>query len=277
MSITKHTVFVGIPCLDGKINTALSGFLRVLDSLSLQPEFPFTFLHVTVAGREPVEYARNCIVHTFLEQTTADYLWFIDNDVVPSKTSLRIFEADADIVTGRCFIWRHDDDGKPQLYINSFELAPTPEGEVFLQPLKPLDRHDVIKDAQAAGTACLLIKRRVFEDPRMRLDPAWTDIYGTEHHLEEDRGKPSYAPPFFRSLRKPNGQVYIGEDIDFTRRACALGYTMKVHLAASFGHRKVIDLDGVALLYAQWLESNGDRTAAAEAAEALQGCEASRE
>jgi hypothetical protein len=252
----KRSIFVAIPCLDGRINTALSGFLRVLDSLSLQLDYPFTFLHGTMPGCSPVEYARNCLVRRFLEMTTADYLWFIDNDAIPSPSSLRIFEADADMVTGRCFIWRHDDEGRPQLFINSFVMDRRPDGNMNLQPVKPRDAYDVIKDVDAAGAACLLIKRRVFEDPRMRLDARWTDIYGNSHDLDDERGRADYAPPFFRSLHKPNGHVYLGEDIDFTRRARNLGYTLKVHLGASFGHHKAIDLDAVATLYTQWLDAS---------------------
>jgi hypothetical protein len=261
-----RTIFIGIPSVDGNINVALLGFLSILDALTLNESYPLAFIRRTMPYTTPVEYARNRLVRCFLEDTSADTLWFLDADVVPTLSSLRIFETDADLLTGRCFIWRHELEGQPQLFINSFDLAVDPKGQPCLEPIRPVDASDVVKDVEAAGTACLLIKRRVFEDPRMLLESRWTDVYGGEHDLDEDRNEPDWAPPFFRTSRKPNGQVYLGEDIDFTKRARALGYTMKAHLAASFGHRKMVDLDGIAALYGNWLErTNTERAAAAVA------------
>lgn len=257
----KRSVFVAIPCVDGNINAALLGFLSLLDAFTLDGNYPIGFIRRTMPQTEPVEYARNRLVRCFLEDTSADALWFLDNDVVPTFSSLRIFEASADLVTGRCFIWRQELDGQPQMFVNSFDLGVDPKGQSCLEPIRPATADDVIKDVEAAGAACLLIQRRVFEDPRMRLESRWSDVYGVEHDLEEERGTANYAPPFFRTGRKPNGAVYLGEDIDFTKRARALGYSLKAHLGAGFGHRKLVDLDGIAALYANWLQQTAGRVA----------------
>ena len=248
----KRHVFVAIPSLHGRINTALINFMSLLQYLSLTEQLPFVFNTQILSFTHPIEYARNCLVRTFLEQTEAEYLWFLDDDVIPTETSLEMLAVDADIVSGRCFIWQHRAGETPRYFVSAFERGETED--VTFDTVKPTSDQDVVKDIDAAGAACLLIRRRVLEDPRLRLATTYTTPEGQVKDLADEEG---HAPPLFRSVYKPNGERYWGEDLDFVWRARALGYTAKVHLGAAFGHYKEVDLDQVGALYARKLEAAG--------------------
>jgi hypothetical protein len=113
---------------------------------------------------------------------------------------------------------------------------------------------DLVQEIDAAGAACLLVRRRVLEDRRMWLPTAYATADGHARDLGDEMEDPEWAPPVFRCWRKPNGHIYRGEDIDFVWRARQLGYTARVHLGAVFGHVKRIDLNQVGELWARQIE-----------------------
>ena len=230
---------------------SLHAFLMALYATHGDPQARFVFSHHILPGIAPVEFARNHLVQHFLERTRADYIWFIDDDVVPTATSAEMLKIDADIVSGRCWIWREDEHSGTRFHVSSFQRDDHPPHR--FRTVKPSDPDDVIKDVDAAGAACLLIKRSVFEDPRMRLDPVYTTPEGETKSLDDEPGPPA----FFRTVQKPNGERYWGEDIDFVWRAKQLGYSAKVHLGASFGHIKEMDLGSVAEMFARSMQGAG--------------------
>lgn len=247
----RQRVLVGIPSLQGQVTTHLMEFVWMLQALGASGELPFDFQLRVVPFAGPVEYARNRMVGAFLRESTADRLWMIDDDMLPTRSSLAMLAVDADIVTGRAFIWRHQDGGVPGFFVGAFEALPG--DPVRFASIRMDGSSGVVREVDAAGAACLLVRRGVLEDSRMWLSTRYTGPDGAERDLAvEDYGNP-YAPPLFRSLRKPNGEVYWGEDMDFVWRARTLGYSVRVHLGAVFGHAKTIDLEQVAALFADKL------------------------
>ena len=101
-----------------------------------------------------MDNARNTIVKDFLE-TDYDYIWWIDDDIVPPFETLdRLIQADKDVIGAVCFSMKSEN------------------GEYFPYPvtLRYNDerRYQVyygsgIEEVDAIGGACVLVKRRVYE------------------------------------------------------------------------------------------------------------------
>jgi hypothetical protein len=257
-------LFIAIPSLSGTTTGGLMEFVSTLQVMSLTGKLPFTVQFQVQAGTSPVEYARNRLVRTFLEHTRAEYLWFIDDDMVPTPSSLAMLFVDADLVAGRAFAWQHRPGGVPRYFISAFRASTrTP---VEFSTVTAAGPDDLIQEIDAAGAACLLIRRRVLEDRRMWLPTAYTTPEGDAHDLAGECGDEEWAPPVFQCWRKPSGQVYRGEDIDFVWRARQLGYVARVHLGAVFGHVKPIDLEQVGQLWARQIEDRLEHAPARGAA-----------
>jgi hypothetical protein len=95
---------------------------------SSDPAFGYQF-SITVAPEiSPVHYARNLLVGIFLKETNADFLWFIDNDMMPDESSLEILNTDADIASGRCLATRPSEHGI-DLAVTAFSTRNPATGE----------------------------------------------------------------------------------------------------------------------------------------------------
>ena len=102
----------------------------------------------------PLDVARNRCVKEFL-RTNYDYLWWIDDDIVPPKNALdRLLMADKDIIGALCFSMRYE------------------KGEAFPYPVAlkrdasggyAVHYGEDIEEVDAVGGACVMVKRRVYE------------------------------------------------------------------------------------------------------------------
>ena len=137
-----------------------------------------------------VYIARDNIVKRFLENPDADYLWFVDSDIICERETLNAMIADdKDIVTA-VYPFKMDIGGIVgiDLELNSVQLndivAEDAEGNY----------KGVIKLIRRCGMGCCLIKRKVFEDVMEKYNTCFTP-------LQE-----------------------LGEDYTFCERARSLGY-----------------------------------------------------
>jgi hypothetical protein len=221
-------------------------FLTLLERLGMQPDYPYKFSWQIMNGLRPVEYARNRLVGAFLKNTKAERLWFIDEDMLPTQTSLELLDVDADIVAGRAWAFDHPNGNRgPSLKLCIFDYNKL--GDYKFNPVVPENGSSVM-DVTAAGTATMLISRAVLEDPRMNLPGAYTGLDGIVHSVDVEREADDWAPPVFRTLYKPNGHILRGEDLDFCLRAHELGYSIKAHVGSEFGHLKEVNLNDVAAM-----------------------------
>jgi len=258
----RRKVLIAVPTLTCRISAPLglwitSLMLRSRSDSSL-PLFAVHFEPSVI----PVEYARNRLVGAFL-RSDLDAILFVDDDMVPSSTAELMFQSKADMVAGRA-TGISDREGSPKLLITAF-IGQDDEG----QAMRPKD----LRSAQfidGAGTGCLLVSRKVLEDRRMWGPLTYTDIKGREKTLEGP-DSPDFAPPIFMPQRKPNGQWIRGEDMDFTFRATALGYTLEWIPQALFGHYKQVDLLAVEEImdrayrggvesFSEWVKAGNDST-----------------
>lgn len=243
----KRDVFVAVPTTTGRVTVGIAHFLNTLERLSLVADYPWRFQWQVVNGRRPVEFARNVLCGIFLEKTKAEKLWFIDEDMVPTESSLQLLDLDADIVAGRAWAFDHSapEAGKePSLRLCLFHY--NRNGDFKFNPIVPKDGDSVLPIV-AAGTATMLISRKVIEDRRLWLSDEYQGLDGNTHRCSDDRGD-DWAPPIFRTQYAPNGRILRGEDLDFCLRAHELDYRVLADVTAQFGHLKELNIDDVAML-----------------------------
>jgi hypothetical protein len=243
----KRDVFVAIPTLSGRTTVGITHFLNVLERLSLSPDCPWRFSWQVVNGRRPVEYARNVLIGImFNKSPNAEKLWFIDEDMIPTETSLQLLDVDADIVAGRAWAFDASAPGRdPALRLCLFDY--NKNGDAKFNPIVPQEGDDVLPIV-GAGTATMVISRRVLDDKRMWFSDEYESVDGKLYKCSTDVGTDDYAPPVFRTVYAPNGKILRGEDLDFCLRAHELGYQVRAHVGSQFGHLKEINIDDVAML-----------------------------
>ncbi len=198
-----------------------------------------------------VAIARNHICKVFLEQTTADWLWFIDTDQTFDPDILERMVASADPVERpilSALIMAERDKQYP--------ISPACIGFDDATPPNPCT-YDGIPAVQhwpvgATGSGCVLIHRSV-------LAALWAQY--KDHPF-----------PFFEYARwertMPDGSIVpgvLGEDYTFALRAAHLGFSCWVDTTIEAGHVKARTLTS-ADFYAQSPELARQRFAATPAA-----------
>jgi len=226
-------VMVGIPTLSGKIPIDLMQGLH--DAMASTGHS--VLLHYE-RGSTPVDLARNKICKQFLE-TDCDALWMIDDDTIPPANFAELLSVDADIVTPIIVGAQPMPDGRLGLFNVAYIQNPAGDWRTMDWEV----RDTGVMDIDAAGTGCILIKRAVIEDPRMRLPGHFVDVFGKDRVLEE-----TDPPALFEIKRKPNGEWLSGEDLTFCDRAKKLGYSIRLHTGVVCGHIKEVDLKSILLV-----------------------------
>lgn len=158
---------------------------------------------------------RNQIVRTFLEDHTADWLWFIDDDMTFEPDILdRMVESahprDRPIMGALCFSITDDFKAVPTIYVRR------PDGGVGRVPDYP--RNAVIKGL--TGTGCILLHRSVLE-----------------------RMGEAYEAPWQWFSYGQLGTEIIGEDITFCLLAQEAGFPIHINTSIKCGHVKPIVVD----------------------------------
>lgn len=233
----KSGIFVAVPSVDGKVNFSIAmAFGRIMAS-NFMPDCPFRFTIHTEIGKKGIDYARNCIVKTFLEQSDADWLVMIDADqVVPENFWQLCTVRDSDVVTALTPVWVGNMDPECMLRVNNYGVdaehrcynLPIPDGSIK-QPYR----------VPIAGTGCIAIRRRVFAPRPLGLgDAPFYFTYG------EDR------------------KVRGGEDVNFSVDCNRAGFVVAVHPGVWFDHIKEMPLKQIESYYQarHKMESEGRQT-----------------
>lgn len=213
----KPSIFVAVPTEDGWVHfTHPLMFGRAIGSNAV-PECPFQFVVHVEPGKKGPDYARNCIVQTFLQNSDCDWLMMIDDDQgVPDNFWQLCLVADADIVAGITYVWVGHMDPEAMLRVNNYNIDG--EGQCFNLPA-PGDEVKQPYRVPIVGTGCIAIRRRVFA-PK-------------PHGL-------GHAPFYF--THDENRKVRAGEDINFSVDANRAGFTLAVHPGVIFDHVKEMSL-----------------------------------
>jgi hypothetical protein len=192
-------------------------FVQQLAFKTIDSECPYFFKVFMPNDLSPIEWARNQCVRAFLEDPYYKKLWFIDSDQIPPFNALDLLDYDVPLCSGMTYIWsaeQFDDEGfykPPYMKINAFDYRP--EHDDFTSKL-PTNNGSVF-ECDAAGSACLVIRRDVLE---------------------------TIPEPWFRTIRDPYGKTLRGEDLDFGYRCTKMGYRTLYVPRVQFGHIKEADL-----------------------------------
>ena len=150
MTNEKPSVFISVPCYDGKINHELT--LRLIQ-WSHDPNFTCTIKFYPYLA--PLDNARNLAVKDFLEGYW-DRFFHCDNDIVPPENCItELLKVDKDIIAPLCFTIKHDDDNTPF----TIPVAMKYDENHQYRPYYGKGIEEV--DAMTGGA--FLIKREVFE------------------------------------------------------------------------------------------------------------------
>lgn len=174
-------------------------------------------------GGPRVAATRNEVVRRFLKETTCEWLWWVDCDMVLPPNALDMLLAQADpveapIVGGLCFAGGRTTI-KPTIYQFRWEEV---DGVKQLHSDLALSYPDnACIEVGGTGAACLLTHRSVYEAIEAELPPS--------------------PLPWFQD-QVISGQDF-GEDIVFCLRAKTVGKRTWVHTGVKVGHRKMHVLD----------------------------------
>lgn len=230
----KELILISLLTYSDSVNVSFLWWIDNIRKLNDDPNHPRIYEIMYVPGLRPVAYARNVAITNFLNHSTADKMWFIDDDLVPTDSSLNIFNSNADIVSGLYYLLLMEGQTPT---ISSAIYHKDVSGFKQIEPNNYKGQSPVIS-IDAAGTGTLLISRKVAEDPRMMLTKDYMSAEGEMVTLRDDE-----ALPIFRTLAKANGSEERSEDIDFVWRAKQLGYSVEGVLDSRFLHKKEMLLD----------------------------------
>lgn len=191
---------------------------------SQDPNFPFFFALSIVQDAKPAVYAHNIAANQFMKMPMFDWMWIMADDMVPNLTLMyqleELLNTDADMIGCSVRIWNSKD--KIIAMVNGKKLSERKyRFSDFQEQEEPFY-------TDANGTGGLLIHRRVFEDPRMKI----CDEIDSEH-----------PAAWFMDEYAQCGYREHGHDLQFTDKAVTLGYKILCVPAAICGHIKAIDLN----------------------------------
>jgi glycosyltransferase involved in cell wall biosynthesis len=145
----RKKIFICVPNMGSVVPDLVRNLVYWSHSKNYYVGIPFM-----LEGIFPLDAARNRCIKEFLE-TDADYLWWIDADIVPPLDALdRLVTADKDIIGATCFSMKND-NGRHFPYPVTLRYNKDRKYEVHYG--------NGIEQIDATGGACVLFKRKVYE------------------------------------------------------------------------------------------------------------------
>jgi len=187
---------------EGTIRTELS---VVLNELLLQDKYKVL---IRYPNDKPITFNRNEIVKSFLK-SPCDYLLMIDDDVVPPLGILNLADFQKDIIGALCFAFTHN-------MVVPIAWNRRADGQYWLSDL---DGNDGLQKVDAVGTGCIMISRKVLENPWWQNNGGW-----------------------FKNEYDKTGHKKEGNDLAFCRKAEDLGYKVYTHTDYICSHIVPMDL-----------------------------------
>lgn len=221
----KKHILIAIPCETSQVHVPVAVFATEAMRQNKKRSCPYEFSVAFLVGKKPTELARNILITQAINKKDVDAIWFIDSDMVPSENSFELLNIEGDIVAGIAPIFTTNDMNRPPFTWNLYKRVKGTSHRDFIpiglnggQPM----------EVDGVGTACMVISRKVFMDPRMWLAP---------EPIGEEK---VYA--LFQWPRNAAGETLGTDDLDFCRRARDLGYTIIAAPNIKWGHLKELDL-----------------------------------
>ena len=199
MGVDKMKILIGVPVHRPIEFKVFESFIR-LANLRGKHQYEFTFVHNSL-----VYDARETVVESLLK-SNCEALMFIDSDMTFHPQSVELLERhNRDIVTAKAF--KRVEPYQPCFYTKVEMHGTEPHME------SPIGYGEGLLKIQGCGMACVLIKRKVFEE---------------------------MEAPYFFPIPK------LGEDLAFCLKAQAAGFEFYCDTTLQFGHlgwREVMEAD----------------------------------
>lgn len=206
--------------------------------------------HLPISSGANIVTARNTVVRKFLEETNAEWLWWLDSDMVVEDTTLDRLLTSADakerpIVGGLCFALLKGD---------AQEIVPTLYGFSQAQTMVRYNGfpEDQVVQVVGTGSACILIHRSVFTT---MLEMRWDEereaafLASTGGPSGRTIGSAVFPPPWPWYAETITGTKWgdvISEDLTFCLRAAQAGFPVHVDTSIEIGHVKPVVIDKAA-------------------------------
>ncbi len=213
--MTERHILVGLACPRGVEPEVWDWLTRLLPA-----RLGHTLQIARVDGEAEIAWANNQLVQKLLRGDWT-HLWFVAADMRPYPQTHTILEATADVAIGVSFVVEPD-PLVPQFTHLWPNVSRSDDGLRF-PPLKWDELADGPLDVDGGGMHCTLVRREVFESPRVRTDGgAW-----------------------FRTRRDAFDRRMLTDDADFCWRAKQAGFSVRAYPGALSGHVKTCDVGGV--------------------------------
>lgn len=200
VSKPQKGVYIAIPNYRGTVVTALAGWL-----FSLSPSPDETF-YLDAVAMQPVDSCRNEIVHRFLSDSKLEWLFMIDDDIVPWPTILDMRLKGHLVISGLTYITK---SGVPIVC----GISERRGNNVLFGGFKEAQGDPI--EVVGVGAGALMIHRSVLEKMR---------------------------PPWFRFTYKYDGRRAQGEDLYFSKKARKAGHTLWLDTTCPCGHVHASDI-----------------------------------
>lgn len=151
----------------------------------------------------PLDYARNVIRKTFLEERH-DFLLSIDADIVPPEATIELADLDLDVVAPVCYVFKEEGEGIIPMALK--------RGKDGWQVIGHLERNQLV-NVDCAGAGCLMIARRVLE-----------------------------RVPLFRFVYDDDGMLFTDEGFEWSDKVKEAGFDIFVFTNLVCQHFKTVDL-----------------------------------
>lgn len=187
----------------------------VVHKIMLLMQDPRYKLHIIMPYITPYENNLHRIVNTFMA-SKCEFWLNIDSDNPPMDNPLDLIELDLDIVGCPTPVWHFTNtiENEKPIYENVYKYVSNKHAYT-----EWIDK-DGLQEVDAVGTGCILISRRVFENPEMRKAP-------------------------FRRKLNPDGTVRRGTDISFCERAKKNGFIVHAHYDYRCQHHNELELNEI--------------------------------
>lgn len=220
----KIGIFVAVPTGDGKVHFSIPILFAKLMASNGVAECPFRFVVHVEPGKKGIDYARNCIVRTFLGESDCDWLVMIDADEVVDEEFWKLCTvSDSDVVGGITPVWVGNMDPEIMLRVNNYGVDS--QGQCYNLPA-PADGLKSPYRVPVLGTGCIAIRRRVFAPKPLGVGD---------------------TPFYFTHM--PDRKIMGGEDVNFSVECQRAGFTLAVHPDVFFDHMKEIPLGQIERYY----------------------------
>jgi hypothetical protein len=230
----NKSIFIATPCFGGVVTQAYMQSVIALMQYKAEPP-----LHLTLAllGNDAlITRSRNTLVSSFLNDTSATHLLFIDADIsfAPAQV-MRLIEAGKEVVGAMYPIKALDWETAAHRLSRGLETA---EEAAMHYVGAPLQDHRARRDgdfvtAAYAGTGMLLVARAAIE----KMIAAYPHLqYAAIHSYPREQRTPATQYALFECLIDRDTGLYLSEDYAFCQRWRDIGGEVWLDAAARLTH-----------------------------------------